>query len=211
LERQIDAGDAVVAKVYADVLAHAGNAAKAITLLRPIAQAGDAEAALRVAQLLINTDLPDEAVTWLTRHPSHKAIDTLRRLAERFERDGRPSAAIAVYQKLAEIGDTHDLIQAVRRTEQYGRATTIMWLHARIDAGDTTALRLAAELCERRGQIDDATRWYRRVTEAGNASGIERIARLLEMSDRSDEARQLRQFGLVPGGATAEPWSATQT
>ena len=203
----VAAGDSTARDRLVDVLsAHSWD--DAIALLRPHADAGNLLARQRLVGLLIDHGRLDEAMEWLSGHRKDEARTNWYEIALRLEKAGRIDDAIGLYQRLAENGDKNALFGVAQLATRTGRAAAITaWLLTRIDAGDVTALRLTAEMYERSGQAAEAIRRYRQVVEAGNASGLERLAHLLDRSGRHDEAHDVTRYGLLPGGATAQPWS----
>ena len=65
--------------------------------------------------------------------------------------------------------------------------------------------RLAALLKET-GTVEEAITWQRRRVEAGDDSALYELANLLAYAGRNEEAARVQQFGLEPGGRTADPW-----
>jgi hypothetical protein len=51
--------------------------------------------------------------------------------------------------------------------------------------------------------VDEAIGMYQRAAEAGDRGALREAARLLEEAGRRDQAAQLRQYGLDPGGQIA--------
>ena len=72
-------------------------------------------------------------------------------------------------------------------------------LRARADAGDSYAASRLAELLAERGDLDG----LRARADAGDSFAASRLAELLEGQGRSEEASQLRRFGLNPDGSIA--------
>ena len=66
--------------------------------------------------------------------------------------------------------------------------------------------RPATVLLVERGRIEQAIDWYQRAAEAADPEALEEAARLLERAARVEEAAQLRQYGLEPGGHIANEW-----
>ncbi|MEV0660627.1 effector-associated domain EAD1-containing protein [Actinomadura luteofluorescens] len=232
LEVAREAGDAGMSLRLADALKREGLLTELEEYLTAQATAGNPAAVVRLVALLDDTDRSEQAETWLYRMMAtgddrglatllrrldrtrrEEADDRLRRLAE----SGRPAAMrrlalrarqaeVIEYwlQRAAEAGDAHSLHDLVRRSVQAGRTADVRtWLEHRADQGSIIAVR---ELTGLAGSRADAERWSRRAIEIGVPAAVDDLARLLVDTGRQAEAERLQRYGIVPGGATCDPW-----
>lgn len=152
---------------------------------RTAAQAGDPEAMWSLAEYLASTDRLGEAIGWFQRS-AEEGLVGVENLARRLEELGCPEAAEAPLRKLAARGEImamKQLAEFLERADRNDEAESIC----------RTLLEIGAE----------ATRGL-----FGNSAGIARLTDFLERTGRAAEGDQVREFGISPGGATAEPWIA---
>jgi TPR repeat protein len=79
------------------------------------------------------------------------------------------------------------------------------WLREAAESGNLIALHFLAGRAEQAGRTDEAEYWRRRLAGTGTWGGVYQVALQLEKTDPV-HAELLRQYGLEPGGATADPW-----
>jgi hypothetical protein len=115
-----------------------------ITYCKDAADAGDTDAQWWAADLLMDAERTDEAISWLQ------------------ERVGRTDEVITYCKDAAEAGDTDALRWAADLLVEAGRTDeAISWLQARAETGDTAALWWVADLLEKAGRTDEVA-WLRR-------------------------------------------------
>jgi thioredoxin-like negative regulator of GroEL len=157
-------------------------------LYRHAADAGDRNAASRLAELLAERGELDELRARAETGDSFAAS----RLAELLEERGDPDGATQVLRTAAETGDSFAASRLARLLEERGDvdgATQI--LRARTDAGDSDAAFQLARLLEERGDLDGATQILRARTDAGDSDAAFQLARLLEERGDPDGAAQI--------------------
>ncbi|KWX05859.1 hypothetical protein TH66_00550 [Carbonactinospora thermoautotrophica] len=179
-----------------DDLARLGQAAwyraryrLAVPLLTQAAEAGNGDAAFRLAGLLAEAGRIDEAIERFTRLAEAGNPHAASRLADLLAGVGRTEEAIERLTPLAEAGSGDaayflaDLLAGVGRTEE-----AIERLTPRVEAGDPIAASCLADLLAEAGRIDEAIERFTRLAEAGNLHAASCLADLLAGVGRIEEA-----------------------
>jgi hypothetical protein len=85
------------------------------------------------------------------------------------------------------------------------------WLRRSAEAGDPLAMQLLAGDLQTTGRVEEVEAWRRRAVEADDPDehpgALADLALWLEKSGRVQEATRLENFGIEPGGYTADPWT----
>jgi TPR repeat protein len=189
IRRCVDSGGDVLTlmRIVAASLAKQGeeSAADSESGYRTAAEAGDPQAMRYLAEYLASTDRLSEAIGWFQRS-AEEGLVGVENLAQRLEELGCAEAAEGPLRKLAARGEIlamKQLAEFLERTGRNGEAESIWRTLLEIGAEATSGL-------------------------FGNSAGIARLADFLEQNGRAAEGDQVRKFGISPGGATAEPWTA---
>ena len=173
--RAAEAGDTSAILFVARLLDETGRIEECIAWLRPIAEAGDADAMLLLAAELLKSEREDrysERLSWLRRAAESGNNRAMWELAELF---GNRRTASRV-PELAE--------EAIR------------WLRQLAGGGNAGAMRRLAELLDDVGQTDKATYW-RQQHAAASARQREDIRRRVQSGENQAEiaAAALRMLG----------------
>ena len=144
------------------------------------------------------------------------AADTqdLPRIAQEAARRRLNRQALRLYQRAAEAGDSHALLEAADVLRDASRVDEANNLFQRaVEAGDPEALRRMAQPLERAGRIDEATDWYQRAAEGGDRYALGKVAELAELSEdagRVDEAIGWLQTRAIEAGDPQARWEAAR-
>lgn len=189
IRRCVDSGGDVLVRIriVAISLAERGETGEGYSEsgYRTAAEAGDPEAMWYLAEYLASMDRLGEPIGWFQRS-AEEGLVHVENLAWRLEELGCAEAAEAPLRNLA----------------------------AR---GEILAMKQLAEFLERADRNDEAESVCRTLLEIGaettrglfsNSAGIARLTDFLERTGRAAEGYQVRKFGISPGGATADPWTA---
>ncbi|MEU0414526.1 hypothetical protein ABZ307_43100, partial [Streptomyces griseorubiginosus] len=90
-------------------------------------------------------------------------------------------------------------------TDRLDEALT--WVERAVDAGNTEALRWAAEHLAETDRLDEALTWVERAVDAGNTEALRWAAHWLAGAGQMDEAKQLRRYGWEPDRSIAHAWN----
>ncbi|MDQ1073727.1 hypothetical protein [Streptomyces canus] len=94
-----------------------------------------------------------------------------------------------------------DLLAASDRLDE-----ALTWAERAVDAGDTEALRWAAERLAEADRLDEALAWVEYAADAGDAEALRWAAHWLAGAGHMDEAEQLRRYGWEPDRSIAHTW-----
>ena len=168
----------------------------ATPLYRHATDAGDADAAMYLADLLAERGNLDEAAQILRTLADAGDAVAAQRLADLLAQRGNLDEAAQVLGARADTGDTVAAAQLAQLLIERGDLDE---LRARADTGDTVAAAWLAQLLARRGDLDG----LRGRVDAGDVSAASPLASLLISQGRGEEAERLRRFGLNPDGSIA--------
>jgi tetratricopeptide (TPR) repeat protein/transcriptional regulator with XRE-family HTH domain len=206
-ERADALGDPLAAGALAELLERAGRIEEAVAVWQPAAQGGDLYAVRELAWLLDRARRIDEAVAVWERADALGDPLAAGALAELLERAGRTEEAVAVWQPAAQGGDLYAMRKLTGLLVRAGRIdeAVAVWQPAAQD-GDLSAMRTLAKLLDEAGFSNLAEWWLRCAVQHGDDESLAQLVQLLRMARRADEAEQIMNFGLEPGGRTADPW-----
>jgi len=163
--------------------------------LRVRADAGDREAAWRLAELLDGQGRVDEAIAVLQVRADAGDKNAAWRLAELLDGQGRVDEAIAVLQVRADAGDKNAAWRLAGLLASQGRVDeAIAVLQVRADAGDKNAAWQSARLLAWQGRVDE----LRVRADAGDRDAAGWLAGLLAEQGRVDELRVRADAGDEP-------------
>ncbi|WP_436535534.1 hypothetical protein [Actinoplanes sp. HUAS TT8] len=166
------------------------DADEAISLIRPIADAGDVYAGLVLVRLLNQQGRTEEIEAHLRRHADGGSEEHSRELVQLLGRQGRA----AELRERSEAGDRNASYRLIRLLHEQGQVDE---LRQHADAGDESAAGLLAELLAAQGGKDE----LRKRSDAGDLDATYWLGRLLEQRGRSDEA-----ITVLRGQAEATEW-----
>ncbi|MET9894414.1 tetratricopeptide repeat protein [Streptomyces sp. NPDC006465] len=238
-ERAAHAGDTEAPRRVGDGLVRAGRLDEALTWYEHAAHAGDTEALRTAAEQLVQAGQLDEALTWYERAADAGNTEALRTAGDRLDHAGRLDEALTWYERAAHAGDTEaprrvgdGLVRAGRldealtwyehagdarvlrwgaamvRTEQLDRA--LPWYERAAIAGDTDALRLAADRLAEAERLEEALSWYERAAIAGDMQALREAAGWLAGAGRLDEALSWYERAAHAGNTEALRTAAEQ-
>jgi hypothetical protein len=164
----------------------------AIPLYRLATDAGDDEAARRLAELLAERGDLDG----LRGRADAGDVDAAFRLAGLLDEAGDLDGAARILRALADAGDRQ---AASRLADLLAARGDVDGLRTRADADDEYAAARLADLLAERGDLDE----LRTRAGAGDAYAAQRLPGLLIKQGRGEEAERLRRFGLNPDGSIA--------
>jgi tetratricopeptide (TPR) repeat protein/transcriptional regulator with XRE-family HTH domain len=207
-ERADARGDPLARGALAELLERAGRIDEAVAVWQPVVQDGDFYAVRELAGLLDRARRTDEAAAVWERADARG--DPLARgaLAELLERAGRIDEAADVWHAAVQGGDLyamHKLTGLLVRARRIDEAVAV-WQPA-AQSGDLSAIRMLAKLFGEAGSSSLAEWWLRSAVQHGDDESLVQLVGLLRMIGRADEAEQIMNFGLEPGGQTADPWA----
>jgi 8-oxo-dGTP pyrophosphatase MutT (NUDIX family) len=189
----------------------------AIPLYRPAVDAGDVDAAQRLAALLAWRGDLDEMLAQAGAGDDPATRRLAEVLAQRGDLDelrarsrgfgDRPAAwmvarLVTKHPYLDELrvqADTGDWPGARLLDRMVEEHPDLDELRARADTGDVPAAMVLAEVLARRGDLDEL--WAR--AETGDVDAARPLAGVLARQGRDEEAERLRRFGLNPDGSIA--------
>ncbi|WP_329172576.1 tetratricopeptide repeat protein [Streptomyces sp. NBC_01477] len=171
-----------------------GDPAAAEATLRRGSEGGDLVARRNLIDLLISTGRPAEARSLLLAMLSDEtALDTFV-FTEAVRRSGRPQVAAAILRMAADSGRVDaalNLANQLFRSGDLGEAER--WWRVAAPLIPSAANNLGVLLAER-GEYGEAARWWRTAEESGYPGATLRLAGLLLLDDRTQEAEaRLRQ------------------
>jgi len=143
---------------------------------RQAADAGDANAAIMVADLLVEQGRVDEAIAVLRQHADAGDGYAAERLADLLVEQGRVDEAIAVLRQHADAGDGYAAQRLADLLVEQGRVEE---LRQRADAGDDYAAAQLTSLLAEQGRIDE----LEQEIAAGTRGAVSRLAALRRASD----------------------------
>lgn len=191
----------------ASALTWANRAQEAEFALRAAAKRGDAAAMLDLARLLHREGRADEAAMWRRHGADQGYPPAIQDLAVEYLRVGETDQAEEWLQVLSEVGHLYGMWLLADVQDRTGRAAEALSTRNRaVRYGDGRALRYLTDRLERAGCQVEAESGLRRAIEAGAAGTLAELAMFVERQGRPDEARELRVFGMEPGGRTAGRW-----
>jgi hypothetical protein len=205
-----------------ELLDRHGRAEEALTWIQHQADLGNPVALVLLGSRLLQEGAGEEAEKLYRARAEEKAEPAaMWYLAELLARTGRLSEAITWFQRSYQ-DSMFGMNALLDRLEELGCIEAAEApLQARADKGDLSALDHLARLFERLGRNDQAERIHRLLTELGHpdrarfpqipgfeerSSAIAEFSAFLKRIGRVAEAEQVRKFGIMPGGLTAEPW-----
>ncbi|MFI0813750.1 hypothetical protein [Streptomyces echinatus] len=234
LRPRADAGDAKALKILRQ-LQHVGDNAPRDVIQKP-AKEDRAEDAVPERQTTNVTDAPLAARQAAARlleegRVTEESIDRLHRAGAAGNHHalelgsavlcltGRVDEAIRWWQHAAEERDspgtsyTSAARYAAKRTAKLmyetGRAEeAIRWLQSRAETGDVDAAQEATRMLMEASQTTQALNWLKDCAAAGQPYALAVSVQLLADVGRTDESKELQQYGWKPDGAVAKPWTA---
>jgi hypothetical protein len=162
----------------------------ALPLFRHAADAGDEDAAWRLAVLLAERGDLDELRARADTGDGAAARELARLLARRWDLDG----AEQILRDRADTGDEDAARELARLLAERG---DLEGLRARADAGDGAAAWRLAEVLAERGDLEG----LRARADADDEYAAVLLAEVLTQQGREEEAERLRRFGLNPDGS----------
>ena len=175
--------------------------------LRRAAAQGHRKAMSDLAEFLNRDGRTAEADDWWARAANEGYPPAIRHLAEACLRTGNTEEAERWLLRLSDTQDTRALwhLADLRdRAGQQGEAER--FLRRAVAHGDRHALRQLTARLLRAGRENEAESLLRGALENGHVGSLPELAAFIEDRGRSDEGRQVRTYGLDPGGATAASW-----
>ena len=175
--------------------------------LRRAAEQGHRGAMSDLAEFLDRDGRTAEAGDWWARAANEGHPPAIWHLAEACLRAGDTEEAERWLLRLSDTQDTRALwhLADLRdRAGQQGEAER--FLRRAVAHGDRHALRQLTARLLRAGREHEAESLLRGALENGHVGSLPELAAFIEDRGRSDEARQVRTYGLDPGGATAASW-----
>jgi tetratricopeptide (TPR) repeat protein len=187
------------------LLEKSGRTDEAIDLYKQAAEAGEPGALGQMTRLLTASGRVQEAIEWAqTRAAATGDLLPLREVTQVVERSGRIEERIALYQRIAELGDHRDLVRAAEALEGASRIEeAIDFFQRAAEAGNAGALWRVTSLLEQAGRGTDAIPLYRRVVEAGHHEALSDATALLERAGHIEEALALCERSAEAGNDNA--------
>ncbi|MGY1941662.1 hypothetical protein [Nocardia gipuzkoensis] len=179
-------------------------------LLRAAVEAGSLEALSTWARFVRESGRPNCAPEVIELLKANCDTDTnmAAELVSTFTELGRATEAADFLAQRAEEGETghiERLFAVLILLERHEEA--LDWIKRGCAAGDIWSLTEYAKLLEMSDSSELAETLRRAaVSLGGGRDAIEQLADLLARLGRDEEAARVRNFGLRPDGATAEPW-----
>jgi TPR repeat protein/pimeloyl-ACP methyl ester carboxylesterase len=172
---------------------------------RAALSAGHFEAVVELARLFDRTERTDEARAVLEEQAELGNGAAMVELATRAG-ESAPEAE-HLLRRAVEAGywgAGKRLIELLAKTERHQEAAEV-GLKTLIK-GSYRDLYAGIRLLETAGQLEEAERLLRQAVEATRRSADYRLEKFLERHGGVNEAMRLHEFGIDPGGETAQPW-----
>ena len=208
--RRIDeAGHLHIVGPLAKWLEEQGRSAEGEALLRRNSVAGDMTATSNLSRLLEREGRIADAVSaWRvvieSMALSSMSIFVARQISGLLERSGEKSDAVTWLREAVDRGSPHAALVLVAM-DQIPDAEDL--LRRAVALGNDYATPPLVELLERQNRAEEAEALLRVAVESSQMfDAWEILTNLIERTGRVDEARNLRRFGMEPGGQNADPW-----
>jgi hypothetical protein len=194
------------------LLEQAGGLDEAINESQFAVRAGERHAAGHLAELLDRAGRSAEAGQWLEMGAENGDSKAMLGLATRLARDGDEAQADYWLKRAVDANDLEAMRLLTGKLEKEGRyeEAARIWLSA-APWGSYRELYSGIRLLRKAGKTEEAENRLRQAFEIHRRGSGSRLVAFLHEEGRADEARRLTEYGIEPGGATAEAWYAKPT
>jgi tetratricopeptide (TPR) repeat protein len=207
--RRAETGDTYAMVALAELLETHGRHEEAEGWLIAADLRGDENAIWQLTHLMERTGRDKDAERLWRYIAGGGTPDAMRSLGKLLARTGRHQEAEQWLHHAAEAGPTNyaarlamrDLAELLQHAGHQDDAE--QWLQRAADAGDLGA---KCELLDQAGRSHEAEKVLRHAVEEGIWHAWTELVTRLRRSGSLAEAEQLEQFGIEPGGGTADPW-----
>jgi hypothetical protein len=207
------AGSGLDARIQlSQLLEQAGRPDEAIKEWQSAVRAGEDHAAGYLTELLDRAGRSAEAGQWLEMAAEKGDSKAMLGLATRLARDGDEAQADHWLKRAVDVNDLEAIRLLAGKLEKEGRyeEAARIWLSA-APWGSYRELYPGIRLLRKAGKKEEAETRLRHAFETHRRASETRLVAFLNEEGRADEARRLTEYGIEPGGATAEPWHAKPT
>jgi tetratricopeptide (TPR) repeat protein len=171
------------------------------------AEAHEPFALAGMAMLFRSMGRIEEAITWFQARVDAGESASISWLAHLLLETARTEEAMALYRRSADAGDAIAMETLAGRLRKMGRTDEAIALYQRaVETAGTdgytsdSALENAVRLLTEAGRVEELIGWLRVRAEAGNASAGTQGARILEKTERREEAIAFYQLAAMAHG-----------
>lgn len=204
-----ETGSYGVGRSFVFLLRDLGRQQEAEQALHRLAEAGYPDAMYELGRVLQGAD-PDESLRWIRRAAEAGDAAAMLVVGINLRKQGHDESAIHWERRALDTGQDAAFIYATvpDADEEETLRNALQSPTAEEDegAGRMYTLWQLGRLLEMNGRAAEAEPYYRQAVEVGFRPATVFLAGLLEKTSRVGEARRLADFGIEPGGRTADPW-----
>lgn len=174
-------------------------------LLEDRAAAGDTDAMVKIGEGLERAGEIVAATFWYRQAAEAEDTVGMYNLGVMLEKTD-PDEAERLLRRAADDGFARAMARLSWLLRDSDREQAHFWAQRAVEAtpSDTGAMVRLGALLEEAGEVHEATQWYRRAAESGDASGMYNFGRLLEHTDRGEAERwwlRAAELGSAPAMA----------
>lgn len=211
--RRAAAGNGLNARIQeCQLLEQAGRLDEAIKEWQSAVRAGEHRAASYLAELLDRSGRSAEAGQWLGMAAEKGDSNAMLGLSARLARDGDEAQADQWLRRAVDANDLEAIRLLTGKLEKEGRyeEAARIQLSAAV-RGSYRELYAGIRLLRKVGKTEEAENRLRYAFETHRRASESRLVAFLNEEGRAGEAQRLTEYGIEPGGATAEAWYAKPT